>query len=192
MNEADLGRALRLFRSRLVSLENDVRKCFWDIPQGPTAAFFPAVMYCFATLDYFSSHWAGWNQSGPGKNQTDRLTDFMARFLLYGRKEAQIGIHFWRHKLMHTAEPRLLRNAENDEIYVWRTGTGLEHHMQLISLGDQRYHLDFDPLVFVEDLQAAVLGPGGYFEELRRTPDLQAKYEACFEEMDSYRVSLKP
>jgi hypothetical protein len=190
MNEAELGKALRLFRHRLASLEHDVRRCFWEIPQGPGPAFFPAVMYCFATLDYFSSCWAGWNRSGPGKDQTARLIDFMTRFLLYGRKEATLAVHFWRHKLMHTSEPRVLRNKDNDELYVWRTGTRLAHYMELVRLTDQQYQLDFDPLEFLDDLRTAVLGPSGYFEDLRRSGDLQAKYEACFKEMDSYSVSL--
>ena len=191
MTEAELGKALRLFRQRIASLENDVRRCFWEIPQGPGPAFFPAVMYCFATLDYFSSCWAGWNRSGPGKDQTARLIDFMTKFLLYGRKEATLAVHFWRHKLMHTSEPRVLRNKDNDEFYIWRTGTELDHHMELVRLTDQQYRLDFDPLVFLEDLRPAILGPSGYFEELRHSADLQEKYEACFKEMDSYSVSFK-
>lgn len=190
MTEAELGKAVRLFRQRILSLENDVRRCFWEIPQGPGPAFFPAVMYCLATLDYFSSCWAGWNRSGPDKDQTNRLVDFMATFLLYGRKEAALAVHFWRHKLMHTSEPRVLRNTDNDEIYVWRTGTGLEHHMELARLTEQQYRLDFDPLLFLEDLRSAILGPSGYFDQLRHSPDLQRKYDACFKEMDGYSVSL--
>jgi hypothetical protein len=148
-------------------------------------------MYCFATLDYFSSCWAGWNRSGPGKDQTARLIDFMTKFLLYGRKEATLAVHFWRHKLMHTSEPRVLRNKDNDKFYIWRTGTELDRHMELARLTDQQYRLDFDPLVFLEDLRPAILGPSGYFEELRHSADLQEKYEACFKEMDSYSVSFK-
>lgn len=190
MTEAELGKVLRLFRQRIGSLDNDVRRCFWPIPQGPGEAFFPAVMYCFATLDYFSSCWAGWNRSGLRKDQTARLIDFMTKFLLYGRKEATLAVHFWRHKLMHTSEPRVLRNRNNDEVYRWRTGTGLDHHMELATLPDRQYRLDFDPLVFLEDLRSAILGPSGYFDQLRHSGELQGKYEACFKEMDTYSVSL--
>jgi hypothetical protein len=115
-------------------------------------------MYCFATLDYFSSCWAGWNRSGPGKDQTARLIDFMTKFLLYGRKEATLAVHFWRHKLMHTSEPRVLRNKDNDEFYIWRTGTELDRHMELARLTDQQYRLDFDPLVFLEVCARRSLG----------------------------------
>ncbi|MBI3800555.1 MAG: hypothetical protein HY268_26710 [Deltaproteobacteria bacterium] len=161
-------------------------------PHAPGPAFFPAVMYCFATIDYFSGFWAGWNQSGPGKNQTDRMIDFLDRYLLYPRKESQLAVHFWRHKLMHTSEPRKLHNADNNEVYVWRTGTGLEHHMELAPLEGQEFCLDLDPLTFVGDLRTGIFGPSGYFQELRGYADLQAKYLTCLCELESYRVKLKP
>jgi len=190
MNDSELGKALRLFRRRIDSLDNDVQRCLCDIPHGPGPAFFPAAMYCFSTLDYFSSHFAGWNKPGPSKDQTARLIDFMCRFLLYGSKESTLAVHFWRHKLMHTAEPRELRNKDNDEVYVWKTGTGLDHHMELSPVGEQRFRLDFDPVEFVEDLRTAILGPSGYFEKLRGSTDLQKKYQACFNEMNNYSVSF--
>jgi hypothetical protein len=118
MNSADLLRARELFRGRIDSLEHDTKRCFWPInePGAPGPAFFPSVMYCFATLDYFSSFWAGWNQTkGHGQNQTDRMIAFSEKYLLYPRKESKIAIHFWRHKLMHTAEPRPLRDPSTKE-----------------------------------------------------------------------------
>ena len=122
----DLERARDMFTERINSLENDTNRCFYGIfePGAPGPAFFPAIMYCFATLDYFSSFWAGWNQRAPqGQSQTDRMVAFGERYLLYPRKEAQIAIHFWRHKLMHTAEPRPLRDSVTNEAYCWSTGS---------------------------------------------------------------------
>ena len=51
---ATFGRewAERVLRERLDSLDNDTRRCFWPIPGGPGPAFFPAVLYGFATIDY--------------------------------------------------------------------------------------------------------------------------------------------
>jgi len=89
MNSADLLRARELFRARIDSLEHDTKRCFWLInePSAPGPAFFPAVMYCFSTLDYFSSFWAGWNQTKHhGQNQTDRMIAFSEKYLLYPRK----------------------------------------------------------------------------------------------------------
>jgi len=182
------------FRQRIDSLESDTKRCFWDIkdPGAPGCAYFPPVMYAFATIDYFSSYWAGWNQGRRGKNQTDRMTDFMNMYLLYPRKNSQIAINFWRHKLMHTAEPRILRNSENDEVYKWKTGINLEHHMILVETGvPNEFRLEFDPLVLVRDLREGVFGPKGYFQELRTSSDLQKKYCKCFKEMNSYKITLR-
>ena len=111
MNSAEFLRARELFRARIDSLDHDTKRCFWPIsePGAPGPAFFPPVIYCFATLDYFSSFWAGWNDlrhrpPGHSCNQADRMSAFSERYLLYPRKESQIAIHCWRHKLMHTAE----------------------------------------------------------------------------------------
>jgi len=183
------------FSERIDGLDHDIARCFWNItqPGAPGCAFFPAVMYAFATVDYFSSYWAGWNESSPGKNQTERLTAFMNQYLLYPRKEAQIAINFWRHKLMHTAEPRLLRNKENDEVYIWSIGTNLVNHMILVQTGvPNQFLLEFNPSTLVFDLREGVFGPCGYFTDLQTSIDLQDKYLKCLSEMENYTIKIKP
>lgn len=150
-------------------------------------------MYCFATLDYFSSFWAGWNRQAPsGSNQTDRMVAFQEQYLLYPRKEGQIAIHFWRHKLMHTAEPRLLKDCATGEEYVWSTGTSPQNHMRLVSVGQQKFMLHFCPGAFGRDLREGVFGPDGYFQQLRGDQALQQNYQQCFQEFASYTINLKP
>jgi len=194
MTNSELALTRTRFRERIDSLEHDTIRCFWDIRDSgaPGCAFFPPVMYAFATIDYFSSHWAGWNKSVAGKDQTVRMTDFMDTYLLYPRKESQIAINFWRHKLMHTAEPRMLRNANNDEVYHWKIGKNLQRHMILVQVTTPNgFSLEFDPFVLVRDLREGVFGPRGYFQDLQVSGDLQNKYCQCFQEMDSYTVKLK-
>jgi len=196
MNSAELLRARELFRARIDSLEHDTKRCFWPIsePGAPGPAFFPPVMYCFATLDYFSSFWAGWNQRAPhGQNQTDRMIAFSEKYLLYPRKESQIAIHFWRHKLMHTAEPRVLRDPATNESYVWSIGTSQENHMRLVGTDDPtKFVLHLSPFVFVLDLREGLFGPTGYFRDLQSNSDLQSKYRTCLTEFESYEITVKP
>ncbi len=193
---ADLHQARERFRSRIDSLENDVSRCFWNIiqPGAPAPAPFPAVMYCFATLDYFSSLWAGWNQSAPkGQNQTDRMTAFSNRFLLYGRRESQIAIQFWRHKLMHTAEPRLVRDKQTGETFQWSMGTGPGNHMHLAPTSTRgSFLLHFNPVTFTRDLAEGIFGPAGYFVELRSDQNLQGNYQSCLREFEDYQITIKP
>jgi hypothetical protein len=57
MDETQIHLARTLFRARIDSLRKDIARCFWPIsePAVRDPALFPAVMYCFATIDYFSS-----------------------------------------------------------------------------------------------------------------------------------------
>lgn len=193
---ADSARARDIFRDRVDSLEHDITRCFWPIsePGAPGPAFFPAVMYCFATLDYFSSFWAGWNRQAPqGQNQTDRMVAFQERYLLYPRKENQIAIQFWRHKLMHTAEPRLLRDPATNEEYYWSTGANPQNHMRLVAAGPQKFALHFCPPAFARDLREGIFGPDGYFHQLRGdSAALQTHYRKCFAEFEGYEIEIKP
>lgn len=192
---AEIAQARLVFRERIDSLEQDINRCFWTIsePGAPGPAFFPAVMYCFATLDYFSSHWEGWNQRAPkGRTQTNRMALFEERYLLYGRKESQIAIHLWRHKLMHTAEPRLLRDKKTGEEYSWSIGDTSQHHMLLRAIHPKKFDLYFCPPVFVRDFRVGVFGPDGYFHQLRTNPALQANYRQCVSEFGKCEVQIDP
>lgn len=100
-------------------------------------------------------------------------------------------MHFWRHKLMHTAEPRLLRDAATNEEYGWSIGTDPQNHMRLVAVDTQKFALHFCPLVFTRDLREGVFGPAGYFQQLRADPDLQTKYLQCFTEFETYDIQIK-
>jgi hypothetical protein len=191
MDETQLHLARSLFRGRIDSLRNDVMRCFWPITNAsaadgtpspaiiyrpPQYAPFPAVMYCFAAIDYFSSFWEGWNASSSpnrlaDRNQSKRMTDFLCKFFGYPRREAFLAINVWRHKLMHTSEPRIVRSTE-PRAYVWAVGAGGSyrvgeveaHHMRLEELpatpkDANRSLLYFDCHEFVRDLDEGVFGP---------------------------------
>lgn len=117
---------------------------------------------------------------------------FSQRYLLYPRKESQIAIHFWRHKLMHTAEPRILRDPATNENYIWSTGTRQDNHMRLVVMDDPtKFHLHFSPFVFVLDLREGIFGLTGYFRDLQSDSDLQSKYRTCLIEFESYEIAIK-
>ncbi len=90
MKTFDAAEAERLLRERLDSLENDTKRCFVPIA-GLQAAPFPAVLYAFATVDYLSSCWKGWNRK-PGGDQTKRLVQFLMKFCRYGKRESRIAV----------------------------------------------------------------------------------------------------
>lgn len=179
------------FEERIYSLETDTNRCFWQIEGGPGPAYFPPVLYAFATIDYFSSYWAGWSNSAGdrSKKQTVRLVDFMVKYLGYDQRASTVAVAIWRHKLMHTAQPRILRAKNGSDRFMWETGIGLMDHMNLSPTGHpNKFILRFDSYAVVRDLRRGVLGPSGYFSDLCRSPDLQQKFLTCYNEMENYTV----
>ena len=191
LTDAKLQEIKVAFEGRIHSLEVDLEKCLST--STPGIAFFPAVLYAFATLDFFSSYWAGWNEGRKDRNQTDRMVSFSERFLSYKRKEAQIAVNIWRHKLMHTSEPRVVENADTGERYVWSIGPDTAEHMKLNATGTpNEFRIHFAPLMFCKELKAAVLGPDGYFAKFSTSSALQQKWCSCQNEFNSYKIKLKP
>jgi hypothetical protein len=187
--------AERVLRAKLDSLDNDTRRCFAPMADVPPAPF-PAVLYGLATVDYFSSCWRGWNESqnDPAKKQTERIADFLEQVCGYGRMESQIAVAMWRHKAMHTGEPRLLRNRDTGEVYLWEIDASGVAHMTLTSLGGTpaAYRFQMNPFTLAADLGKAVFGTGGYWDQLVGSADQQAKFLAFMQETESYTIRIKP
>ncbi len=193
MKTFDADSAREQYEQRIHSLEEDTKRCFWEIPGGPGKAFFPPALYAFATIDYFSSYWAGWNGAGADrtKKQTPRLVGFMTKYLGYQEKESKIAVAIWRHKLMHTSEPRVLSAAGSRERYHWKLGVDLPNHMALISVAAaHEFELQFDCYAIGRDLRRGVFGPSGYLNDLINSTDLQCKFVDCYNEMESYTIKL--
>jgi hypothetical protein len=181
------------FENRTGSLESDIKRCFCDIPGGPGPAFFPAVLYAVATIDYFSSYWAGWNDSAGdrSRNQTVRLVGFLVKYLGYDERASKVGVAIWRHKLMHTGEPRAVKAKSSGERFIWETGTDLQDHMKLTPTGNPNESiLRFDLHAVVSDLRCGILGASGYLADLCASPDLQKKFLGCYNEMENYSVDI--
>ena len=189
------GAAKTLLRARLSSLERDTKRCFAPIDNLAPAPF-PAVLYAFATIDYLSSCWRGWNDSkrNPRRKQTERLESFLVRICRYGKKESRIAVMLWRHKLMHTGEPRLLRNKTGKEIYAWQIHGRGKSHMKLVKRGKSGrftvFKFQLNPFVLARDLRQAVFGKGGYWDKLKASKNLQRKFLAFMRETSRYTITM--
>jgi hypothetical protein len=189
----DLSDLRRQFRGRLSSLDNDAKRAFYPIARVGYAPF-PIAMYAFATIDYFSSFWAGWNDrknrpKSDKRSQKKRMADFLERYLGYPQKETQLAIDIWRHKLMHTGEPRPLK--EGPTTYGWSIADRDSKHWKLVKLGRRRFRLHVGIFNLVQDLRTGVLGTNGYFNELKCSLALQHKARAFIKEAESYNFRLE-
>lgn len=162
-----------------------------DVAYAP----FPIVMYSFAIVDYFSSFWAGWNDtrkrpSSDKRSQTKRMADLLEKYLLYPQKESQLAVTIWRHKLVHTSEPRVLTDKDGKTRYGWSISDKDERHWELIEAeGTLVLHIGVFNLI--NDLRAGIMGPMGYFAELRGSATLQDLCEKAMKELSEGTFELQ-
>lgn len=219
MKSFDCDSISNSIKGRIRSLENDAVRAFAPV-QGLDPSPFPIAMYAFATIDCLSSYWAGWNDGkirdakrikglfiNDGRSQTKRIADFLESFLGYQQLNSQIATAIWRHKLMHTAEPRRLRSgadlyhwcighdigaitnklrserliAESTKISHWSTckvGGSIAEYLFIMSVQD-----------LITDLRRGVLGSNGYLERLMNSRELQTNCVEFSDECDSYQFN---
>lgn len=178
----------------IADLERDARftfDCFhksgrggWPIP------IYAMQLYAFAVIDYLSSLWSGWNDLSnrpleESRKQTQRMVDFLERYLKYGQAESIIAIDIWRHKLIHTAQPRILKG---DKTYRWLW------NYELPSYQHWKFHPNGNELILgigffnlIIDLKRGI---EKYTNELLSFPKLQVNYERTVSELENYQPKL--
>lgn len=80
---------------------------------------FPQTLYgymmrVFSFVDLLSAYW-----KGSDKDQSKRMLDFMNAYIRAEPEANSVAIQIWRHKLMHTAQPRQLQDARTSKKYKW-------------------------------------------------------------------------
>jgi hypothetical protein len=112
-----------LLEQRLSSLENDVKHCLFQNSLYQPAPF-PALLYCFSTIDLLGSLYCGHATSGTKEcnlsckykhtNKDDKIVcngissrsrRYMEDFLGYSSDIAYLLQNIFRHKLVHLAQP---------------------------------------------------------------------------------------
>jgi len=211
MKKEEILKAKLILEERIRSLRNDFLLCSQNLVisgEKVQNAPFPILMYAFAAIDYFSSLWVGWNDpkgknkkknyNSDTRNHTDRIIEFMERYLNYPTNSSRIAVAIFRHKLMHTAEPRVITIKGKNERHYW----GTDFNFNKKHLLPQKVNPDpndpcYDHYEFwisipqlISDIETGVFGPNGYFQDLIKDEDLQSKYKNCIEEFNSYEVEL--
>jgi hypothetical protein len=135
------------------------------------------MMRCFSFIDLLSAY-----QVGSDSNQTHRMRRFMAQFLKYDKQSSYLAIHFWRHKLMHTAQPRCLVGQKTKKKYSWLLHWGDElsrdQHMKFQDAEDPKI-LNIALFYLIEDLKNSL---GDFFENVNQNNLL--RYENYLENME--------
>jgi hypothetical protein len=119
---------------------------------GLPDALFGYIMGTFARSDLLSAYWRGsWD------HQTVRMLDLFESLARQQRLNAAIAIKAWRHKLMHTSSPRVVKDSSTGICYRWLLHWGDDQlpraqHFQLQPNGNILYLSLFG---LIDDLFAA-------------------------------------
>jgi hypothetical protein len=165
------------------SLEKDVKYCL----QGAFAPF-PALLYCFATIDFLGALYSG--RADNHATTTQQSISYITRFMNYNPENADFLLNLFRHKLVHLAQPDpVIRHGS--ELITWRYHhDNQQHHLKKIRLEPNSqlfitsnwnisitHEFNISTMDFVRDIIDSVNRPNGYLDLLEKTPYLQDNFE---------------
>jgi hypothetical protein len=186
-------------RRKLVSsvdiLEREVKEVYSGLvlPHwGGELHGFPHTLYgymmvCFSQIDLFSACWKGDSSS---QGQTLRMIDFMEKYIAPNRETSSVAVQIWRHKLMHTGEPRYLLDDKSGRWYRWLLHWW-EHlrpdqHFTFSDTSDSRI-LNLGLVYLISDMRN---GFAKYLNDLSVDPLLQVNYQKVETELASQKFRI--
>lgn len=175
--------ARKLLKERTDSLMKDVRYCILrnkGTPDWP--APFPALLYCFATIDLLGSLYGGDAKSPIGIS--GRTLKYMVNIMMYPEEKAELLQKVFRHKIVHLAQPKPISNI-NGKRYLWY----YEHnnrniHLNIKSTGQEKeFWFRISIWSLVEDIVDSVFKPNGYLHCLENDSKLQSNFKKSYREI---------
>ena len=189
VSESDLGRELIDSVDRLArEVEEVYRKLVvptWggDL-HGLPDALYGYMMGVFARIDLVSAHWWGTYRG----DQTQRMVQFMDRYFYSSHEANSVAVQMWRHKLMHTAQPRYLRDPDTGTLYRWllhwKDHLSQEQHFTFATTADSRI-LNLGLVYLIRDVRRAV---ERYRIDLASKAELQAAFRKVEGEVGSHEL----
>ena len=193
-----LGFATVFIGGRTNSLRQDVDHCLGLLP--PMAmhgevryAPFPAILYCFSTVDLFGALYSG---DAVG-HTTANAKQYMLDLMQYTDEQVRLLQKLFRHKVVHLAQPKAALE-DNGRIISWHyKHTGDPLHLTVCRLppgcyveitptwkvaADHQFRLDIDRFAS-EIIASAITPPDCYLERLKADPVLQQKFGAAISQI---------
>lgn len=153
---------------------------------GLNQTLYGYVMMTFAHIDRASALWAG---SDSTRGQTKRMVHFLDRYLSRNHEANLVAIQMWRHKLMHTARPRLLKNHGTGMTYYWLLHWWRhlppEQHYTFIDSGDRRI-LNLGLVYLIEQLRSGITA---YLSDVAAAANLRTNFAAVQSRFGAYEIS---
>lgn len=142
------------------------------------------MMGVFARLDLMSAYWRG-----TFKDQSTRMVSFMTAYVQPDRIANSVSVQVWRHKLMHTAAPRELKDPNGGAPYRWLLHWGDDHlpRNQHFQFQPGNNNLNLSLFALIENTRSAGFA---YLAGLSASSQLSANYDVVAGELESYEFRL--
>lgn len=179
-----LGGVKDLLKERCDSLLKDVRHCVAypnSTPDWP--APFPALLYCFSTIDLLGSLYTGQFDAGE---DTKNAKKYMKDFMNYGELQIELIQQIYRHKLVHTGMPKSVYSKKGIDYYWEYIRSDRNKHLKIShkeTAAPQARWFTIGILNLAEDIHNSVFGPGGFLERLSKDKNLQKKCLVTFQKL---------
>jgi hypothetical protein len=171
---------------RLNSLDKDARYCLLDNGKAP----FPALLYCFATIDLLGALYAG--DASKNAKTAAQSVNYLRDFMHYPEKPSNLLMLMLRHKVVHLAEPRAVVEFDGAKTTwkLWHANS--ERHLRLELLpqpftsqltsgikliADHLFEVSI--LDMVQDIKESVVSPNGYLDKLEQDAAMQTKFDSA-------------
>ncbi len=182
--------ARNLLKARMDSLQNDVKRCIFgaDVYTHTQAAPFPALLYCFSTIDLLGALYGG-NATGKQDKEDKKAEyrtsvlslNYMNDVMQYPQEKANLLQKVFRHKIVHLAQPKPVIK-HSGKLYTWC----YEHNNRGIHLQEVPTE-KADAVTFcisiwslVEDIVDSVYKPNGYLHQLENKKALRDKFVKAY------------
>jgi hypothetical protein len=193
--------AEKFLNERVSSLKRDVQICIKEILP------FPALLYCFATVDLLGSLYEGdatgdTRTYGKEVGTTRKAKKYMTEIMKYPEYESTLLQDQFRHKIVHLAQLHaVIFDIKNNRMIGWMLYNRYEgKHMFLEKLSSAQpvivlapYSMRVDHLFtisiekMVQDIEKSIIQvPYGYLERLKKNDNnSQAKFDTAIKQIYS-------
>lgn len=175
-------KANKILKDRVGSLLKDVKHClFYETPDSP--APFPAILYCFSVIDLLGCFITG---KFDERSDTENAKQYFKKYLYYGDLEIELLQKIFRHKLVHSGQPKPIYKSSDGKLYLWRyIHNSRQDHLNIDVIDEHKKLYSFTLSIYslVEDIKDSVFSPEGYLHKLKTNPTLQNNFRKVYKKI---------
>ncbi len=180
-------------KNRINSLEKDVKYCLIDSNSLVKYAPFPALLYCFSTIDLLGSLLEG--DASRKADTSNNSKRYMKIFMNYTIEQTNLLIDIFRHKLVHLAQPQFVYTDNQGKKITWRYyHDNPEKHLRIDKLDIKinvtftynihaTYQFNLGIIQFMLDIKDSVERSNGYLNALETNPSYQTNFVNAIEQI---------